>query len=160
MDPKSSSPLDPKLQEAYNKVMGTQIPSPAPSDTTPLATPPQTSPDIPTPSMPSTPISSQIPSDTTMPSSAPAEVTSAQPLPTPEEPAAPVATPAVQATVSVGNAPTMSYDNATPTQGFSADKKKMKISPVIIIIGGIVFLIVYSIVWIKVFNLQVPYINP
>lgn len=144
MDPKSSAPLDPKLQEAYNKVMGTQVPATTPpADTTSLATPPQTM-----PSMPTAPTA--MPTDTSMSSM------SSAPLPTPTEPTMPASTE----TVSVGNAPTISYDNVTPAQGFSADKKKMKISPIILVIGGIVFLVVYSLVWIKVFNLQVPYINP
>ena len=147
MDPKSSTPLDPKLQDAYNKVMGTQVPPATPSETTPLATPPQTTPDTPMPTSPAMPADMTPPA---MPST---------PLPTPTEPSAPVNASPME-TVSVGNTPTISYDNVTPTQGFSADKKKMKISPVILIIGGIVFLIVYSLVWIKVFNLQVPYINP
>jgi hypothetical protein len=143
MDPKSSTPLDPKLQEAYNKVMGTQIPQNSHSTPPSLATPPQTVPNMPT-----------TPSDTSLP---PAVVT--PPLPTPEEPSMPVSATNME-TVSVGNTPTVSYDSPTPTQGFSAEKKKMKVSPVILVIGGIVFLIVYSIIWIKVFNLQVPYINP
>lgn len=156
MDPNSSTPLDPKLQEAYNKVMGTQVPPIVPADTTPLATPPQTTPDIPvTSSIPSTP--PVMPSDPMSAATMPANSlpTPTEPLPTPATNSAPA-----METVSVGNAPTISYDNVTPAQGFSADKKKMKISPVILVIGGIVFLIVYSLVWIKVFNLQVPYINP
>ncbi len=137
MDPKSTQPLDPKLQEAYDKVMGVPVPP-----TAPVASFPQTATDASSPQ-----------SD---PPSAP------QPIDTIQANTDTVTPSAMDQTVQVGggmSAP-FTYETPDPSQSFSAKKKKMKISPIVLTFGAVIFLIVYSLVWIKVFNLRVPYINP
>lgn len=50
----------------------------------------------------------------------------------------------------------------TPTaqiHGFVAPKKKSGISPLLLILGGVVFVIVYTLVWIKVFNISLPFLG-
>lgn len=141
MDPKSGQQLDPKLQEAYNKVMGVSLDTPAtpPSPSSPTP-PPTDTPTVVTP--PTAPTPPQHPSVSEEPTMSPAPSEPSQELVTTPEP--PIAT--MQSTIS-----------AKP-QTFVA-KKGMKISPVILIVGGIAFLLVYSLIWIKVFNLSIPFIN-
>lgn len=43
--------------------------------------------------------------------------------------------------------------------GFVAPKKKAGISPVILIVGGVVFVIVYTLIWVKVFNIPLPFLG-
>lgn len=114
MDQKVSHQLDPKLQEAYDRVMGVQVPAPTESKT----------------------------------SVAPAN-------PVPVQPAS-----AASSTVSIVQQPVASVDNASVTKNHTfVAKKGMKISPLFLVIGGVAFLLLYTIIWIKVFNLSVPFIN-
>jgi len=45
---------------------------------------------------------------------------------------------------------------ASGDHGFISTKKQAKISPVILIAGGIVFLLVYTLFWLKFFNVNLP----
>lgn len=96
MNPKNLTQLDPKLREAYERVMGTSAPTQAQTSTT-LITPPNSAPVVSTP--------------------------------TPE-----------------------------PQSQVVASKKREGISPILIAIAVILFFTVYSIIWIKVFNLKVPFL--
>jgi len=160
MDPKTSGQsLDPKLQEAYNKVMGIGGPSASPTPTTTVSTPNVTVSATQAPTVPPPPV---------MPASNPSTssgLSAAAPEPVmpiinhSPSPAPSVQT--VQATIPVSGARVHIGATVTPeTHGFVAKGKKsgMKISPVILILGGVVFFLVYALIWVKVFNLQLPFL--
>src|SRR5260221_14053596 len=155
MDQKQAGNLDPKLQEAYNKVMG--IPASGDPAQTTVTTPNVT---VSATQVPATPITPPIMSSTP---TTPAPVVMPEPIipanPTPPSPQPSVQT--VQATIPVGRATVHVGATVTPeTHGFVAKGKKsgMKISPVILILGGVVFFLVYALIWVKVFNLQLPFL--
>lgn len=97
MNPKNLSHLDPKLKEAYERVMGTSVPAPAQASSTPLASP----------------------------------------SPTPA-----VSTPVQEA----------------PQNQVVANKKKEGLSPILVGVAVILFFAAYTVIWIKVFNLKVPFL--
>ncbi|MGH7246005.1 MAG: hypothetical protein ACREGI_03660 [Candidatus Levyibacteriota bacterium] len=177
MDPKQSAQqLDPKLQQAYDRVMGMKLDPAMPptTPTTPVPDLPITPVDMP---MPTTPM--DMPGQTpTMPTTPPAI------NPQPDVPTTPTPTPVPLIPEPQPN-PLPSVEQALPTtphempqeitakphempqetvhfEGASAAKhtektgKKMTISPVILILGGIVFFLVYTLIWVKVFNLNLP----
>lgn len=160
MDPKAAAQLDPKLQEAYDRVMGIHIDpiAPATNASTLPPVPPTGMPSAPTmspdsvtpPAMPSLPQSPANPTNTAASATVPS---------TPD-----MSGPAIieeQEETEKTPSPVMNtMENTTNVKphGFVA-KGGMGISPVIVVLGAIVFLIIYTIVWIKVFNLPVPYIN-
>lgn len=102
MDQKNPAQLDPKLKEAYDRVMGTVVAQRQTND------PQKTANETPPPSQPQ------------------AQAPKAQTTP-----------------------PTLIPQ---PTSEFV--RKKKGISPVILILGVIVFLAVYAFVWLKIFNIQ------
>lgn len=165
MDPKQQlNQLDPKLQEAYNRVMGTASTSnvamanagtPA-SDAASPTPPPTQSPQPPLPPKPAAP--QPIPQPPVAPP--PPAATFVPPLPAekPQEdsmassmPITKVYTPSPSA-----DAATSGFVAATPQT--QAEEKKHGISPVILILGGLVFFIIYTLVWIRVFNLSLPFL--
>lgn len=103
MNPKVSQ-LDPKLQEAYNRVMGTAINPQA-------AQPTQTQ------------------------------------------------APQTAAPASVNN---QAFRNPvlTAQKAEGKTKRKSKLSPTLIVLVFVVFFLVYAAIWIRMFNLRVPYLNP
>jgi hypothetical protein len=103
--------LDPKLKEAYDRVMGTVV------------TPPQR----------------------------PPEPTHQEPVTAP--PAQPQAMAIPQPATTIEHTP-------TPAPAAHTEKKKGKVSPLIIALGLIVFLLIYTLVWIKYFGVPVPFLNP
>jgi len=100
MNPNNLSHLDPKLKEAYERVMGTTIPAQA-----------------------------QTPS--------PAPTTTPAPFPTVSAPT-PVQEPQSQMVVN--------------------KKKVVGLSPILVAVAVILFFLAYTIIWIKVFNLKVPFL--
>lgn len=62
----------------------------------------------------------------------------------------------MQATVA---APTLGKVGNTSLHGFIAPKQKSKISPVIIIVGVVAFVIVYTLFWLKFFKISVPFLG-
>lgn len=125
MDPKMPSNLDPKLKEAYERVMGTTIPKPS-APPTPTATP--------------------------MPNPIPG---SSQALPAQPRPEMPSPVPP-----SPQSSETMVKVSPTPT-AFVAKPQKAKsggISPTIIFLGLFVFFVVYSLFWLKFFNVSIPFL--
>lgn len=143
--------LDPKLQEAYNRVMGTNVPPPAPGS--------------PAPQPPANPVT-QVPTEPKPPV--------APPQPAPVVPQVPNKPPPVPKqdnfaqTVPVAQVftPTPSGAPQAAVSGFVAGGaevaapavKKSGISPAILVLAAIVFFIVYTLVWIKVFNLSLPFL--
>lgn len=137
MDPKQ---LDPKLKEAYDRVMGT-------STTPPAANPPAAP--VVNPSPAPEPIPSNPEPLTQTPFTPPQPVTP-EPV-VPNEPVTPQPAPAE---------PTTSVESKVQINGFVAadHQKKSGISPAIVILGVIVFLVVYSLFWIKFFGVSLPFL--
>ena len=135
MDPKKqANQLDPKLKEVYDRVMGTTV---APSATpiqqpnASVATPPPTSPSQ---SAPVTPQRTQ----TTVVQNIPSTITQASGAPT-------------HSVVSAGSLGKKHVDSST-------EGKKGGAGPVIFIILGVVMLLVYTFVWLKIFNVSLPFL--
>lgn len=117
MNQKTPADLDPKLKEAYDRVMGGNL-----NQSTPP--PPPVPPKMQTPASP--PVNSA-------------------PIPTPLTNPAPTDTPPL-------NVMSPTTASSTGDQVIST-KKKSRISPLIFLIVGVVFFIIYAVVWGKVFKL-------
>ncbi len=144
MNPKSVNDLDPKLREAYERVMGSNFTpkSSSQAQNTP-AEPgqPQQNPQpaAPTPSPePNTPLmqTAQVFTQNPVPSE-----------PTPQQPE-----PAKQETQSPPSDPTSIFTQSPSTAPVS-QKKKLNMLPVLFAIGAVVFFGAYVIIWAKVFGL-------
>lgn len=118
---KNVSQLDPKLKEAYDRVMGTVI--------TPPAKATQAIPSVPTPTIPTSPTPA---------------------FPVNLEPTAPTIAVSHQAVSSP----------VSTTQVTTVPHKKSGSRTIIFMLAGIIFFIVYALVWIKMFNLKFPFLNP
>lgn len=141
MDPKQQiSQLDPKVKEAYDRVMNASV-------TPPASTSPQ--PNNPTPSV-TTPV---VPSTVV-------QTPSAQPV----NPAAHTvpSTPTIVAGMpqpsTVRREPEKIHIGSVPNTTAAKKKTSNGISPIIYIIGGFIFLVVYTIFWLKFFNVPVPFL--
>ena len=109
--------LDPKIKEAYDKVMNTAIAAAPPADSQPPPPQPSTQP-------PPQPTITQVMPTVTPPRREPA-------------------------TIHIGG---------VPASHASTTEKKSKILPVLYITGGIIFLLVYTIFWLKFFNIPTPFL--
>jgi hypothetical protein len=182
MDPKLSN-IDPKLAEAYNRVMNTssapgssqnpQIPSPYPTPPAPQTPPPQSQqpyqqvPPAPVePQLPPQPIQNQQP-QAPFPVQ-PIPVTNTAPVQTFVAGAAPVqttpATSPVSHNFSSNNLPgvdsTVAFNakDENKNQGTTSPvKKKSRLIPLAVALGIVLMLTVYTFVWIMVFNVQIPF---
>lgn len=147
-DPQLQS-LDPKLREAYERVMGTNMQQPATASGQ-QSTPP--APPDPTPSEPSPPPLPPMPEPTAPPVQemvqlqAEPSVAAASPAPMPGEPQATQASPS-----GTGEASTtfVAYQNPQ-----NHKEGPNKISMPVMAAGGIVFLAAYGFLWIKIFGLS------
>lgn len=122
------SKLDPKIKEAYDRVMSTPVSTPQPLPT-----------DQP---LQSTPSFNQNVAST--PSSAPVQPT-------------PTIVPGVSPTLSSRREPETVHIGSTPHANVGKNKNSSG-SLIIYIIGGIVFLIVYTVFWLKFFNVPIPFL--
>lgn len=120
MDPKLPG-TDPKLQEAYNRVMN--------------------GPSVPPPPAP-------MPAAPTMPQQSTAPM---QPAPMPAAPAQPAA-PMTASTLA------FNANNPSKNQGATVKRGGSKIMSLVVALGIIVLLVVYTFVWIYVFKLQIPFL--
>ncbi len=147
---KQLSGFDPKLQETFNRVMSTPVPAPA---IKPAQTPATSGfQPNPTPNSISTPV---IP--------APAQpAATINPIPIQPQPIMPQvqSSPELKTDVTTTAQPQQApVDiNATNSQVFSSKKKAGKVSPVILGLGVFVFLLVYTLVWVKVFGATIPFL--
>ncbi len=157
MNPKSTANLDPKLRETYERVMGTALPKTPPTG----QTQPQTSqhptsvPEAAPSNAPKLQVQEVEPEPLTIP-------TPDLPLPLKKEPIlnemvqspeSPVFNSKKNAYESKeSSAPTPSATNANPTQTLSS-KKKNKVMPIFLTLGGLVFFVLYGVIWAKVFGL-------
>ncbi len=158
MDPQKLAGLDPKLREAYQRVMGTTIPEPQAPITqvqTPAASPfdaiPTNQPQM-QPTMPSDPATEP----------QPAINPQYQPAPMPESamPTQPSSN-FVQMNSEVAATPTATSSNFTapaPETQTVVVKKKNVITPILYGFVGLIFIAVYTIFWAKILNFKLPFL--
>jgi hypothetical protein len=178
MDPQKLSQLDPKLRDAYQRVMGTTIPEPqAPPAQT------QTPPAIdgsaaltsnpmsagqPQPVMPAEQANLSAAMQPQSPSLPPEPITTPQPAINPQTQFVPTPDSAAQAQPTSNFVQMNSEVSATPTlnsPNFSAPapqavtlKKKNGMMPILFGIVGLVFIVIYTFFWTKIFNLKLPFL--
>lgn len=130
---KQQQNLDPKLKEIYERVMGTNVAS---------APPPQTQA---VPQAPA-PITAPVAQAAPLPTTTPTPVVS----PPPAQPAAPA---------PAANQTHVQQKTAKGTTTFVAQQgsSSKTVLPILYLIGGIIFLLVYTIFWMRVFGIPVPY---
>lgn len=135
MDPKSLNNLDPKMKETYDRVMGTTTTPPAgtpPAQTTPTATAmPQSSP------MPASP-------------NAATSTASAGNAPFASSPSLP---DNLQFQAAIQTAPTQ--PGAVPVGQMPGQSSSLL--KILYIVGSIVFFVAYTFLWIKIFNIPLPF---
>jgi hypothetical protein len=172
MDPQKLSKLDPKLRDAYQRVMGTPIPEPQvqpiqaqtppppggpipdPAPTPPM---PQPEPPIPPPSSEPTP-TIQEPPTAPEPLIQP-PVSEPQPTIPTESPAIPAPEPAIppqQPPAQADNFVQMNSEVASAQS--TAIKKKNGMMPILIGAAGLVFIVIYTLFWTKIFNFKLPFL--
>jgi hypothetical protein len=169
MDPQKLSKLDPKLRDAYQRVMGTTIPeapavapaqaqTPTPSTTPPISTlQPQS--EIKSNNFPiaSNPYSQSV-------------VEQSQPATNPQSESTPIAQSAptpnvVQANPEAPAPATANFANftappSTPqAQTMEIKKKKGIMMPILFGIVGLVFIVIYTFFWTKIFNFKLPFLQ-
>lgn len=194
MDPQKLSQLDPKLREAYQRVMGTTIPTPQPpsqTQTAPVSDPatipsPIPSP-IPEPMQPG-PTSPNL--EPSAPPQAPADQqeepffipqpetpTSGVPQPQAPTPMSSVPEPATTPTQQTSanfvqmnsEVPASPQTQATNFSNFAAPpvapqtqaiviKKKNSLMPIVFGFVGVIFLVIYTLFWTKIFNFRLPFL--
>lgn len=171
MNPKSTASLDPKLKEAYERIMGTTVPQ------APLAQnlQPSTAPVLPqAPQQPNMSSEASKPIDAPLPPAVPklqVQEVPQEPLTiqTPDLPLPPRSEPVSGEMVQSPQSPVFnSKKNAyTPSQPTAPQpsaintgnmealnpKKKRKIMPIFLTLGGLVFFVTYGVIWAKVFGL-------
>ena len=141
MDPQKLSQLDPKLREAYQRVMGTPIPEPEPTPT-------------PTSTIQEPPTAPQTESSMPQPKSVPTPE-----APMPQQPPAQAAN-FVQMNSEVAATPS-STNFATPApqaQTITLKKKNGIMVPILFGIAGLIFIAVYTLFWTELFGLKVPFL--
>ena len=166
MDPQKLSQLDPKLREAYQRVMGTSIPTPPPMpDPTPAPAPQPEPSTIPTPPVqPPTPVPQPPPTGGPTPESSMPEppVFEPQPaIPQPESIPTPQASNFVQMNSEVPAAPaanTPNFSAPVQTQTVAIEKKSGVMIPILFGIAGLVFIAIYTLFWTKIFNFKLPFL--
>lgn len=152
MNPKSVDDLDPKLKEAYDRIMGTSVDRKIDPN---ASTPSENNQNTPNPSNPPTPQpTAQAPqpvmqTQTLEPKPAASDPNSGmvqvQSTPSPDKSAS-TQTPQPPASV-------FSQVNPVANPAPSAQKKKTSFLPVLAFIGGTIFFVVYGIIWAWVFGL-------
>lgn len=158
MDLKGTTSLDPKLKEAYEKVMGTSFtPAAPPAPQTPAAQQPNP---VPAASIPNTQAPLQPPPVQPLHVTEEEQPQPAQPLPpTPPiltnnkpEPEM-VASPQIFSDVNPFKEPAPVPGEVLANNGVANEKKSNKLVVAGLVIGGVVFFIIYAFIWIKVFGL-------
>lgn len=151
MDANQLNTLDPKLREAYERVMGTTA-VPRPPQQPPVAPPPPPQP------------------TTVTQNSSPIEQAKPEPvIPQTTAPLPPIATVQTPQTIASGapipSVPLASLDSTSTSQqmhAYVADevegvKQSLKLIQVVYIVGGLVFFAVYALFWMIFFNVASPF---
>lgn len=181
MDPQKLSQLDPKLRDAYQRVMGTPIPQPqvTPASATlqrgepiqaqtPPPPPPPTPAPTPTPTPPPPVAPVEPPIAPPTPPTQPNPISEPQSAIPTETPAIPIQPPAAQNNFVQMNSEVAAPPAATiaaspnfvePVQVPTATlKKKNMMMPILIGIAGVIFIVVYTLFWTKLFNFKLPFL--
>jgi hypothetical protein len=152
MDPQKLSQLDPKLRDVYQRIMGTQVSKPQPAPIPQQSEPVQEQTFMP-------PISQIQPQPQPFPAQQPQPVVPAQPSPVFAQmnPQIPTPTPTMAASSNFA-APIVS---ATPqAQGMVIEKKGgSSIKFILFGILALIFLVIYTLFWTKIFNLKLPFLS-
>lgn len=184
MDPQKLSQLDPKLRAAYERVMGTAIPQPQATSDVVQATP--ASPNRGEPAQAQTPVPPPAPiPDPTPPAPQPQPQPEPKPTPSPTGeptlepqpvPSVPqpqfISTPQPIPSQPASNFIQMNSEAATapivPTQNFAAPapqaqtitlkKKNGMMMPILFGIVGLIFIVIYTLFWTKIFNFKLPFL--
>lgn len=136
MNPKNLNDLDPKLREAYEKVMGTNF---SPQAAQPSQQP-EPQPAANSPVMQTAPADEPTPAIQTIPTQPPAPVNPApSPLPT-QNPFVQTPEPPPNVIAGAGNMP-------------AAKGKGHSFMTIIFLLGGSIFFAAYAVIWAKVFGL-------
>lgn len=157
MNPKGPTDLDPKLKETYERIMGTSFATPQrpPAPTQgpigqpiqPLSAvqaPPQQQPEQPKTQQPVF-TTTQIPEPPPLPAPEPKNLA-------PEMVQSPVFNPGNPFTNTPPLQNRVFTKNVVNTDSQTQEHKKNNLMPVILSLGGVVFFVVYTIVWAKVFG--------
>lgn len=166
MDPKTTN-LDPKLKEAYERIMGTAVPAPAQKSGNPAAKSAQNTPSPQTPKLQVQEVKSR-----------PLNMSTVKPPPPPPTPEAraektlpdlPILSKPEPSSNEMVQSPEFPNLNVTKNsfsqplpppadivgQGanINSPKKKSKLKPILLTFLGLIFFVVYGVVWAKVFKL-------
>lgn len=155
MDPNTLTNLDPKLRETYERVMGTTTPAPA----EPPAASDQPSAQIPVP----TPAADPLPITASEPAPEQASPSPTPSTPTLSAPAADTLSAPLTQPLSTNDQPqNVTINQPLPDPSVSAFVAKphghMGLIRVFYILGGIVFFVIYIFFWMKIFNIQLPFL--
>lgn len=178
MDPQKLSQLDPKLRDAYQRVMGTVIPEPqVKSDLTQAPPPSPTSIPDPTPQPQPQPEPEPASIPTPQPKPIPTPVAEPEPFfkPQPVSEPSPAINPQSEPPPASNfvrmnseiPAAAPSAPTPPPIQNFAAPapqaqtialkKKSGMMMPVLFGIVGLVFIAIYTLFWTKIFNFKLPF---
>lgn len=182
MDPQKLSQLDPKLRDAYQRVMGTTIPQPqaapaqaqTPTPPAPIPNPPPTPDPNPVPAtpninpaitpdeLPTQPIEPPVQPPTAPIMPEPTPVSEPQPAipPQPEPTPTQQANNFVQMNSEVPAVPAQNFSAPQPqpqTQTVTVKKKNGMMIPILFGIAGLVFIVIYTLFWTKIFNFKLPF---
>jgi hypothetical protein len=151
MDPQKLSQLDPKLRDVYQRIMGTQVPKP---QAVPI---PQQSEPVQAQTFAPPPISQIQPQPQTIPAQQPQPAVPAQPSPVFAQmnPQMPTPTPTMPAASNFA-APVVSA--TLQTQSMAMEKKGgSSIKFILFGILALIFFVIYTLFWTKIFNLKLPF---
>ncbi len=149
MNPKGVNDLDPKLRETYERVMGTALNSSSPAAPTGPTQTPSQPPVLKTETIPSSqPVSPASPATPPPPVN---PMPSANPPTTAEPALSPQAFKADDPFKDIDPPPAEVLANNAVVS--NETKKKRSLKPVMFLVGGLIFFIVYAVVWAVVLGL-------
>jgi hypothetical protein len=141
MDPQTQTNLDPKLKETYDRVMGTTT---APAG----GQPPAAAPSTPPPAPQAAPVDAN--AGTTPPAAADASQNASSSIPQ---------TPYTADNLSFQAAIQTPVNTQVPLGGVVAPRQSTSMLRILYIVGAVVFFVVYTFVWVKIFNLPLPFLE-
>lgn len=157
MDPKTAN-LDPKLKEAYERIMGTAVPPPVQKVNTKTPGNPQAKPVESAPlQTPKLQVHEVSPEPLNVPAFEPPP-----PLPPQPQPEAPsnemIQSPVFNVSKDNFSQPLVppadiSGNNANTNLNETSPKKKGKFIKIFLLLGGLIFFVLYGVIWAKVFKL-------
>ncbi|MBI2033251.1 MAG: hypothetical protein HYT10_02190 [Candidatus Levybacteria bacterium] len=154
MDPKTAQNLDPKLKEAYDRVMGTSLPATSPAPAVPPSQPaPHIETTAPTPP-PSQPMqifqANEAKSPPPQHTSEPAPFTHVNP------PAVHTASPV--SSTSQGSTISSGFVAGGTKNHSSTSSESAGVSSKVLFLAGVVFFLIYTLFWIKFTGLTLPFL--